>query len=602
MPKCSQCRLDLPPSSFPLRAASLTPYSVCSNHEWYWSDKKHLIYTPGTFHTLPQVASELVARLADGAGMPTATGEEGAGTMVWVVEGKEEDRQAIVDAIAGPAGWSTKYTKARKSRAISAHPPPTSWNYTFDPPPPSHSSSSTSSTYLPALKVTMTLSEVYEKWSVNVTVKQDVESTTGKTKKVAKAKKEEGAAAKWDRGLKRVRADQAEVDDYNIQVNAPPAPVVEPPPTPLLPATRLAFVPPPPRIKKPNPSLAFASPRPTIPIPAPAPPRPVEEAAMTIMEVLQASLAPPPSTSQSEPRPPTKRVRSFAAAPPAPSQRTPPRSAASSSSNRQAPHHVPLNHLRPLPANSNPMSTFPSPNTTLNAYDPSLSLSYSQSPTGPASLPFSHPSNPYANPYPTSASQYPTHSTSSQPPLTLFQLLDSPFLSPPTLLPHLNPRYDPSKSSRRRPPVGPRFSQPQHPPPLSSNNTQNSRTRTTVTTSDAADFDLNSEDSDIGNSTVIGGSDEESSDEESDDEDGETEGEFINDEDETGWEEEGEEGDGDEQSSEEGESSEEGSSEEGESEEEEEEGEGDWLEGFVKGQLGVADVVRGGEAEDLRAG
>lgn len=279
-------------------------------------------------------------------------------------------------------------------------------------------------------------------------------------------------------------------------------------------------------------------------VPTPPPPpalsEPLSDATRSIMQVIEATLA--------DPRPPApKRRRSNSPLPPRPSKsRTPTRNPSK--------HHVPLNYIRPLPVSP----ALPAAFAPTAHYDPPLSLSYNQSPAKP-------PVNP--------SSQRDSSTTSSYAPLTLFQLLDSPFLSPPNLAAHA--RFEPSRLSR---------------PPT----TMHDPHYDAVAAADEADDDLNSSDLEtVPSDDGIDDSDADGS--EGSDEGEETEGDdggFINDDEEdlTGWEGESEFASAEEESESEGEGEEgeEGSGDEDDDESGEGDTEsesGDWLTGFVKGQL-----------------
>ncbi|KAL8276145.1 hypothetical protein RQP46_011439 [Phenoliferia psychrophenolica] len=510
--KCSQCRKDLLKTAFPLRILTLTHYSICAEHEWYWTDKKQLVWTPGDIASLDDMCADLDARLA-GTGDP----DERPG-LVWVTEGDDDDRDNIASRLAATSGWDTKFIKARKSRATLSEPAPPAWHYTFEPP-----SNRPSLASLPVLRLTFTHNSEMQKWSI--AVRTDPPTDPGEpwrygvlsapppprpAKKPSRRGKRKTrsptpplASAKWKKAIKRVRPPD---DGREILVGGTPFDT------------------------DPNGALGQqAATRPpvsreTTPPPAPPPQAPFSADTINLMQVIQATLS-----LQPDEQPLAKRRRSGS-----PGLATTPRRVASSSTST---HHVPLNYLRPLSTlpPASPSDTFRE-TATSNAYnDPSLSLSYTRSPQR-SNNPFEHPS--WAAP--------PPNLHSHQAPLTLFQLLDSPFLSPPTLLPH--PRFEPSRLSR-------------HPTTAAAFDP--------VAAADEADDDLNSSDLESVISSASGSSDGESSDEEGDDGT-----EFINDEDEeeTGWEDDDV-------------SSEEGESEEEEDGEESEEGEGDWLEGFVKGQL-----------------
>lgn len=98
--KCSQCRLDLPSSRFPLRMSTLTRYSICLSHTWYWSDKQAAIWTPQATLDLPTLDRDLRQRMQG-----TGNTDEAA-SPVWVIEGTYDAKPSIVEHIANICGWS----------------------------------------------------------------------------------------------------------------------------------------------------------------------------------------------------------------------------------------------------------------------------------------------------------------------------------------------------------------------------------------------------------------------------------------------------------------------------------------------------------------
>lgn len=399
---------------------------------------------------------------------------------------------------------------------MSSSPAAASWNYTFEPPPDNEALAG-----LPVLRLTLTHNAPLSKWSL--AARPDVPTEPGEPwhntnpsqpprepavkkpprKRVRKVDTD-ATPPKWTKSIVRGEPeingrtwtgagdaeDSIAVDDETVAAASPFDELVG-----------VAFA-------APSPPPA---PRESTPPPPPPPPPPLSADTLSLMQVIEATL--------SNQHQPAKRRRSGS-----------PATTALATPRRVAAHHVPLNYLRPLP--TPPPAAFAS---TSNASfdDPSLSISYAQSPQR-------------ANPFDHSAYQPSAPPSANPAPLTLFQLLDSPFLSPPTLLPVA--RHEPSRLSRS--------------------------TYDAVAAADEADDDLNSSDLES-----AGDDDASEGDGESSDEEGETEGEFINDEpedDETGWE-------GDSASSVE------------ESDEDEESEEGDWLEGFVKEQ----GFVVGGPGEDV---
>lgn len=97
--RCSQCKKHKPPSDFPQRVTNLQPYQVCLTHNWYWTEaKKAANWAPREVKDVQQVCDEAV-QLARGA----AGAQEN-----WLVEGRPEDRSAIVQRIANSGGWVHK--------------------------------------------------------------------------------------------------------------------------------------------------------------------------------------------------------------------------------------------------------------------------------------------------------------------------------------------------------------------------------------------------------------------------------------------------------------------------------------------------------------
>lgn len=98
--RCSQCKLELPRSRFPLRLATLQPFVVCKTHEWYWTpERRELQWAPEQDSTIELVCRE-VRRLAQ-AGQD----EKIAGT--WMIKGGSDDRGAVVQRISNPDLWTT---------------------------------------------------------------------------------------------------------------------------------------------------------------------------------------------------------------------------------------------------------------------------------------------------------------------------------------------------------------------------------------------------------------------------------------------------------------------------------------------------------------
>ena len=94
-------------SEFPLRMATLTPYTVCSIHVWYWSDKGDSVWIPGEVDSLDDACEDLDRRMA-------GTGDADELGPVWVLDGNEDDRESIIARLAATSGWNTKFTCARR--------------------------------------------------------------------------------------------------------------------------------------------------------------------------------------------------------------------------------------------------------------------------------------------------------------------------------------------------------------------------------------------------------------------------------------------------------------------------------------------------------
>ncbi|GAA6037295.1 hypothetical protein JCM8097_008668 [Rhodosporidiobolus ruineniae] len=122
--RCSQCKKHKPPHDFPTRLVNLQPYQVCLAHAWYWTVAKKAV------HWAPSETTPL--EVLDGDVKSLKEGGEGAADK-WMVEAGKEDRAALVERIAGAAGWKTKQISLRKSSAKPDSPPHPTFQYQLSP-------------------------------------------------------------------------------------------------------------------------------------------------------------------------------------------------------------------------------------------------------------------------------------------------------------------------------------------------------------------------------------------------------------------------------------------------------------------------------------
>ncbi|ORY73235.1 hypothetical protein BCR35DRAFT_307254 [Leucosporidium creatinivorum] len=112
--RCSQCKQDRPLDEFPTRLTTLQPFLVCKSHAWYWTPaKRELHWAPEGISTMETVCREVGEVVSE---------QRTAGS--WIVRGTAEDRNAIVTRVASVQNWVALPVAMRKSRASGPAPPP----------------------------------------------------------------------------------------------------------------------------------------------------------------------------------------------------------------------------------------------------------------------------------------------------------------------------------------------------------------------------------------------------------------------------------------------------------------------------------------------
>ncbi|BGP23181.1 hypothetical protein JCM10295v2_002075 [Rhodotorula toruloides] len=125
--RCSQCKKHKLPSDFPQRVTNLQPYQVCLTHKWYWTDaKKAANWAPSEVKDIQEVCDEAVQLARGATGVPEN----------WLVEGRPDDRAAMVQRIAHSGGWAHKQVTVRALAQTDARPSPT-FAYVLNPVSPS---------------------------------------------------------------------------------------------------------------------------------------------------------------------------------------------------------------------------------------------------------------------------------------------------------------------------------------------------------------------------------------------------------------------------------------------------------------------------------
>ncbi|KAM0755763.1 hypothetical protein T439DRAFT_320471 [Meredithblackwellia eburnea MCA 4105] len=612
---CSQCSRTLPLKQFPIRISSLTPFTVCRDHAWYWSKKEHTIYDPNEpVTTIQDIKNNLIRRLK-------GTGDSHEQQVpTWVVLGSNKDKKQIVDSIADLKGWIPVYVRQRKSRAKASIAPDPIFNYQLAPPLAQPTPSSSSHTEpLPILRLTLAANDQLNR--VSVSIKTEVPTLPGQPWSRDETLQTKPAKEKKP----RIRKPKSAVSDA-ASAMPPSLPTTRPPlsahsSTTSIFRRKATLQPPPDLIVAPVPaspgnipdliqvlsaSLNDLPVEPAIIRKGPAPgsepvPPPVLPTVSTSSTSIPISTVTTTSTAKR-----TKKHAVLSTVPLPPSTATqvlatPP---------RPTPHHVPLNFIRPLSSSTS------NPNP---AYDPTLSLSYNsqlQSPTFPLA------STSKLSQQQQQSNWHHSGSGSHLAPLTLFQLLDSPFLSPPNIKDL--PKYD--HHHHHHQPHQHQYGQHQPNPNLASVRKSSRLAAHQAEDEVEEDGDLSEigeegeeeeeeEEEEYEDADLEEESDEDvrraeqeddellsdlDEDLESDVEEGDTEG-FIDDDEEfygtEGWESEdyteNEEGGG------------EGSGDEGESGDESEENDEDWLGGFVKEQLVSGfgqdvDIGAAGEKEKVK--
>ncbi|GAA5821452.1 hypothetical protein JCM11251_004630 [Rhodosporidiobolus azoricus] len=122
--RCSQCKKHKAATEFPTRLINLEPYQVCLTHNWYWTKEKQAVHWAPTDETSMGELCEEVKALKEG--------EKGASDK-WLVKGSAEDRAAIVQSIATAGRWKSKKITLRKSGSKSDSPPHPTFQYTLSP-------------------------------------------------------------------------------------------------------------------------------------------------------------------------------------------------------------------------------------------------------------------------------------------------------------------------------------------------------------------------------------------------------------------------------------------------------------------------------------
>ncbi|SCV74080.1 BQ2448_6512 [Microbotryum intermedium] len=184
MSLCSQCKQKRTLDHFPVRLTSLQPYLVCKSHEWYWTQEKRLTYwAPEYTITLEDVCGQLAAAM-DNLVERGARMEDTVVTGSWLVDGGEDDRGALVKRITSAGGWDVKPVHQRRSRAKGPNPPPKPWNYLLQ-----------QSKYptAPQLRLVLTHHESFQKWVI--TLREDAPRQAGPWAEAKRIKKGAAAAA-----------------------------------------------------------------------------------------------------------------------------------------------------------------------------------------------------------------------------------------------------------------------------------------------------------------------------------------------------------------------------------------------------------------------
>lgn len=104
---CSHCKTLLPLSAFPLRAISLTPYSYCHAHSFYWTQPKRKQWAPDFTTSIHGLSSSIQVLMKRGLGAdPTNNDDTLTGS--WILEGSEDERLLLADSVARTFGRELK--------------------------------------------------------------------------------------------------------------------------------------------------------------------------------------------------------------------------------------------------------------------------------------------------------------------------------------------------------------------------------------------------------------------------------------------------------------------------------------------------------------
>lgn len=170
---CSQCKRCVPLKDFPVRRTTLLPYLVCKTHHWYWTEpKKQIHWAPDYDSTLEQVCAE-VEQPPD-AGWVISGAEEDLKQIVGRIEhaGKWSAKPLLVHhsniTLRYPADAHPS-SSVRKSRAKPQPGPPPPATHSFKLiPQASFLFSKPEDAEFEDLRLTLTFHPDHDRWAITL--------------------------------------------------------------------------------------------------------------------------------------------------------------------------------------------------------------------------------------------------------------------------------------------------------------------------------------------------------------------------------------------------------------------------------------------------
>ncbi|KAK4050903.1 hypothetical protein OIO90_004879 [Microbotryomycetes sp. JL221] len=110
--RCSQCKRSRPLHEFPVRLTTLQPSLVCKSHSWYWTEDKVQA------HWAPEHVSSVEQVCHQARGLVTNMGNPTGLTDKWMLHDCRQDQMRLVNALASSLQLVASIIPKRKSRAV----------------------------------------------------------------------------------------------------------------------------------------------------------------------------------------------------------------------------------------------------------------------------------------------------------------------------------------------------------------------------------------------------------------------------------------------------------------------------------------------------